>query len=489
MSLLQKLDNIALPAMRALPDGHATDIGEFWDKFIQEMMPDPVITLRWHSTLMDYVQRPDAMFAVRFYNNAPPARYDDLRRGFLTKTSKEYSFFYTDNFHAAYFAKMALDGYVPSAQELASAYNNRQFPSRFGLDTSNERSMMAIPKGRDPKIQTAGYKLAHIINVGKDYFLNGSTVSLSNVVQSYFPGGARNDYTLHSDDTGSYFAREFPVTSDIKKYLIAEYLRFVHPFNYFLAPKKTCAFSSVTKDIAEYQPVVDFVRDKYTSIYGKAYDEFLNLIMVDKNTFTHSQASTVIDLNYGLGCKQTPRKVAPARPPVKYASATSVADMRTDPPVSKAAELRVVKEYLLNPATSFRTIEKTFLGIDSQTNGGGFVAKRIINSYGVSAAHKGMLAHTTMSEAICNSVGKLKETLQMIAADKPEQPTLKSFFEKHGFTVVDNRNRGGALWVIGEQELLAPYVQQACKLFNAAGSYGSGKASKQKPAWWTKSDR
>lgn len=488
MSLLQKLDNIASPAMRTLSDGHATDIGEFWDNFIEEMMPNPAIALRWHSTLMDYVQRPDAMFAVRFYNNAPPERYDDLRRGFLTKTSEEYSFFYTDNFHAAYFAKMVLDGYVPSAMELASAYNNRQFPSRFGLDTSNERSMMAIPKGRDPKIQTAGYKLAHIINVGKDYFINGTTVSLSTIVQSLFPGGARNDYKLHSDHTGSYFARQLSVTSDIKQYLIAEYLRFVHPFNYFLTPKRTCAFSSVTNDIAEYQPVVDFVRDKYAAIYGTAYDEFLNLIMVDKNSFAHSRASTVINLNYGPGCKQPTKKATPSKPPVKYTPAPSVTDKRIDPPISKAAELRVVKEYLSNPTTSFRTIEKTLLNIDSQTNGGGFIAKRIINSYGVLAEHKGMLAHTPISEAICNSAGKLKETLQMIASDNSKKATLKSFFEGHGFIVVDNRNSGGALWVIGEQERLAPYVQQACKLFNATGSYGSGKASKQKPAWWTKSD-
>lgn len=488
MSLLQKLDNIAFPAVQPLPNGHATDIGEFWDTFIKEMMPDPATVLHWHNTLMDYIQRPDAMFAVRFYNNAPPERYDDLRRGFLTKTSEAYSFFYTDNFHAAYFAKMVLDGYVPSATELASAYNNRQFPSRFGLDTSNERSMMAIPKGRDPKIQTAGYKLAHIINVGKDYFLNGSTVSLSSIVQSYFPGGTRNDYTLHSDHTGSYYARQFPVTSDIKQYLIAEYLRFVHPFNYFLTPKKTCAISSVTKDIAEYQPVVDFVRDKYAAIYGKAYDEFLDLIMVNKNTLTHSQASTVINLNYGLNCKRPPRKATPSKPPVKHPSTPSAADKRACPSASKAAELSVVKEYLSNPATSFRTIEKTLLNIDSQTNGGGFIAKRIINSYGVLAEHKGMLAHTPISEAICNSAGKLKETLQMIASDNSKKATLKSFFEGHGFIVVDNRNSGGALWVIGEQERLAPYVQQACKLFNATGSYGSGKASKQKPAWWTKSD-
>ena len=487
MSLLQKLDSIASPAIRTLPDGHATDIGEFWDNFIEEMMPDPSIALRWHNTLMDYVQRTDAMFAVRFYNNAPPERYDDLRRGFLTKTNDGYSFFYTDNFHAAYFAKMALDGYVPSSKELAFAYNSRQFPSRFGLDTSNERSMMAIPKGRDPKIQTAGYKLAHIINVGKDYFMNGSTVSLSNVVQSYFPGGSRNDYTLHSDRTGSYFARQFPVTSDIKRYLIAEYLRFVHPFNYFLTPKKTCAFSSVTKDIAEYQPVVDFVRDKYAAIYGKAYDEFLNLIMVDKNALTHSHASTVINLNYGLGCKQPPRKATPSKSPVKHTPTPSAADKRTYSSASKAAELSVVKEYLSNPATSFRTIEKTLLNIDSQTNGGGFIAKRIVNSYGVLAAHKGMLAYTPISEAICSSAGKLKETLQMIASDASQKTTLKSFFEERGFIVVDNRNAGGALWVIGEQERLAPYVQQACKLFNATGNYGSGKASKQKPAWWTKS--
>ena len=36
------------------------------------------------------------------------------------------------------------------------------------------------------------------------------------------------------------------------------------------------------KDAAEYTPLLDFVRNKFAEIYGDAYEEFLDLIMVDK---------------------------------------------------------------------------------------------------------------------------------------------------------------------------------------------------------------
>lgn len=420
-NLLNKLATIYTPKVPALTTGYACTIDDFWNSFILPKLPDPSVVLAWHKVLIEYVNAPDAVFAIRYYNNAPKDRYDDLRRGFLSKTNQNYSFFYTDNFHAAYFAKMASDGFAPTKKELLDAYLNRQFPSRFGRDTANERSMMAVPKGPDPGIQTAGYKLAHIINVGTDYYINGKAYTLSKLIEAYYPRGLRTDWKLHTDATGTYYLRDFSPIPEARKILVAEYLRFVHPFNYFLTPKSTCSQTPMCKDIAEYQPLVDFVREKIAAIYGELYEEYLDLIMVDKSSFAHSNGQHVINLKYGHNLKSS-QAVSSAQPTgASTHSAPHQSSIALQPVHSastpKKLEIQIVKEYLSNPATSFRKLERQFLGIDSQARGGGFIAKTIVNSYGVTAQDKGLLSHTSLDIAIANSSGKLKQALCLIKGD------------------------------------------------------------------------
>lgn len=418
MTLSEKLNTINVPRVTPLQDGKALTAEEFWDSFIVHHLPEKDVVLKWHRVLMEYVNRPDAMFAIRGYNTAPRENYDSLRRGFLTRTNAGYSFFYTDNFHAAYFLKMALDGYVPSVDEMVATYNSRRFPARFGRDTSNERAMMAMPRGVDPGIQTAGYKIAHILNVGKDYYVHGQSISLSRIIQEYFDGGERNDWKWYTDITGSFFLREYEVCPDARKYLVAEYLRFVHPFNYFLTPKKNCASSSVSSDIAEYQPLVDFVQAKYATLYGDAYREFLSLVMPEKSAPAPVDGSAIIDLKYGLNSTGAPiSQITPKRVPPTPADQSQRRDIPSSPvPVTKELELRIVAEYLANPKTSFRKLERQFMGIDSPARGGGFAAKNIVNSYGIVAEMKGILASRSIEQLIQSAAGKRKNTL--IAVEK-----------------------------------------------------------------------
>jgi len=416
MTLLEKLNTINVPRVVPLHDGKALTAEEFWDSFIVHNLPEKDVVLKWHRVLMEYVKRPDAMFAIRGYNTAAKDNYDSLRRGFLTRTNKGYSFFYTDNFHAAYYLKMALDGYVPTVDEMIDAYNSRKFPARFGRDTSNERSMMAMPKGIDPGIQTAGYKIAHILNVGKDYFVQGQSISLSRIVQEYFDGGERTDWKWYTDRTGSYFLRDYEVHPNARRFLIAEFLRFVHPFNYFLTPKKTCALSSVSSDIAEYLPLVDFVRAKYAIMYGDAYKEFLSLVMPENFTKVPVREKIIVDLKYGLNCvekpasQQVPKRVVPTTALQSQSRVIPSSPVHT----TKDLELRIVTEYLINPKTSFRKLERQFMGIDSPARGGGYVAKNIINSYGIVAEMKGVLASTPIEQVLQEATGKRKETLYLV---------------------------------------------------------------------------
>lgn len=413
MSLVDKLARIYEPRVIPLQNGEAQTIEAFWNTFISCKLPKKDIVLKWHEVLLKYVTQPDAMFAIRGYNTAPKEEYDNLRRGFLSKTNAGYSFFYTDNFHAAYFLKMALMGYVPTVEEMIDAYNSRRFPARFGPITSNEKVRMAIPQGRDPGIQNAGYKIAHILNVGMDYFADGKSISLSQIIHKYFNGGKRSDWKLHNDMNGEFFLRNYEVHPNARKFLIAEYLRFVHPFNYFLTPKKSCAHTPVAKDIAEYNPLIDFVQAKYETLYGDAYNEFISLVMSEKASFSPVDGNNIINLKYGLNnikppvLKPIPKKVIKTGNLQNSNSCVSSNSV----PITKEVEISMVIEYLVNPKTSFRKLENQFMGINSPARGGGFIAKKIINSYGIIAKMKGILSNNSIESVILSSTGELKETL------------------------------------------------------------------------------
>ncbi len=297
--LITKLTNINKPKVACITEGKCETLEEIWSKLILPVMPRKEVVLRWHQVLMDYIRKPDAMYAIRGYNSEnKKEKYDRLRRGFLTQTSEGYSFFYTDNYHAAYFLKMAMDGVVPTAEAMLSVYNSRKFPSRFGRDTRNEREMMAIKKGKDPGIQLAGYKIAHIYNVGKDYEEEGKSISLiKNIVDKYYPRGERSDWKMVSDKADSYFVRFLTVLPEAREYIVAAYLRFVHPFNYFLIPKKSLS----SLDVSENPYLIAYVREKMREMYGTAYDEFLNLIKPVTN-----QSNQIISGEYKLEISYSP---------------------------------------------------------------------------------------------------------------------------------------------------------------------------------------
>lgn len=71
---------------------------------------------------------------------------------------------------------------------------------------------------------------------------------------------------------------------------------------------------------------------------------------------------------------------------------------------------------------------------------------------------------------------------------KNENPlSLAEFFAKSGFEVVDKRENGGALWVVGTRQELDDTVNKATSLFNTYGNYcDGGRAVGYRKAWFTK---
>ena len=75
------------------------------------------------------------------------------------------------------------------------------------------------------------------------------------------------------------------------------------------------------------------------------------------------------------------------------------------------------------------------------------------------------------------------------AVKKAAGSGLADFFKSNGLEVIDKRANGGCLWVVGTQDELEPYLSKAKELYGATGSFASGRATKQRMGWYTKSEK
>ena len=416
MTLLEKLFSIHKPLIDPLPNGEAHSIEELWEKLIKKYLPQPDVVLAWHDLLIKYIKSSHPTYAIGGFNSFSPEKYSALRRGFLSNAG-EFSFFYTDNFFAAYIQKMALDGYVPTLNEFIAAFKNREFPSRFGMNTSEERELLAIKQGKDPKINGAGFKVAHIIPVGMEYNFNHRIIGVNEILQSYFPNGNRDDWKLTQDYSGTYYVRDFVPKPDADKYAMAHFLRFVHPFNYFLCPKKNCESNDKCKELAEYHALLHYAHDYNLKIYGSKYLEFLSYIMPLDEYFSprYKSLCSMISVKYGLDIDKPITSAIDHKTPAtnNLLQSQSLGNFTSG---NYSTNIAMVIEYLSNPNTSFRKLEVEFLHIDSAARGGGFISKGIINSMGITAEHKGILQQMSLEKLIIQAHGQLLQTLQIIKA-------------------------------------------------------------------------
>lgn len=66
---------------------------------------------------------------------------------------------------------------------------------------------------------------------------------------------------------------------------------------------------------------------------------------------------------------------------------------------------------------------------------------------------------------------------------------VRKFFENRGHEVVDRRDQGGRLWVLGEKTSIRSDVNAATHKFNISGKYATNKDLKNRSGWCTKTDK
>lgn len=148
--------------------------------------------------------------------------------------------------------------------------------------------------GKNPGINTSGYKLAHIIDAGQNYYIDDKSYGISWIINKYFPLGTENDWM--DKNNPNKHCRKLQIRDKDKtlarKFAEMSFLRMVHPMNYFLSPKSPNRGNVIynnyninnceKNNIAEDKNLISYVRKKFHerySIEGKDYfQEFLDLV-------------------------------------------------------------------------------------------------------------------------------------------------------------------------------------------------------------------
>ena len=174
------------------------------------------------------------------------------------------------------------------------------------------------------------------------------------------------------------------------------------------------------KDAAEYPSLTLFVRNKFAEIYGQAYEDFLKLIEINREYLSALNARSqrafpedlVLKIFYGVAFNKPNEKDVCNTPPKVNNDGNSFApSAKPSSEFPTEVQLKVLKEYLWNPNTSFRKLEMKIMGIPSPVRGGGFKAKSIVNSFGAYNDNKGMLSKCLIEDAIKIVNDSLRETL------------------------------------------------------------------------------
>ena len=66
---------------------------------------------------------------------------------------------------------------------------------------------------------------------------------------------------------------------------------------------------------------------------------------------------------------------------------------------------------------------------------------------------------------------------------------VRDFFVAKGLEVVDMRDEGGRLWVVGDKTEIRDIVNEAIAKFEISGKYAASKDIKNKAGWCTKTDK
>ncbi|HZY25364.1 MAG TPA: hypothetical protein VFE71_06020 [Bacteroidales bacterium] len=254
-----------------LVSGHANNVAEFFEKVIQPQFTHKDAIKEFHRTLMEYVKLEGPTLFLRLYGSFPKESYQLLRRGFLTEFPDKTRMVFCDNTFSMIFAGLKIGGYSLSKEQLSDYLRQKELICSFGL-THEEKELSYYTPQNAIRIgfNSKGWYQAHIKPTGYGF----GEISIKNL-QSFFPNPDRSEWdnTIRKTQTD--------LSPDQKQLLVAHFIRFIHPLNSFLVPKRDHMKYS-GKRIGEEAEVIEFVRNYLKAEFPIEYEEF------EKLTVPHS---------------------------------------------------------------------------------------------------------------------------------------------------------------------------------------------------------
>lgn len=364
MTLDEKIYSINNPKVTMFKDGYSDTIDDFFNNFIKPRLPNENIIRKWHKLLMEYTDESNfdkISCCVRYGNNGSQKvsnhgekGYYKLRRGWLTKNiDDDFEYFFADNFFSSFIFKMALDGFCPSLQEFRESFTNHKFPYGFGYYVDkkiNEYKGVVVNTGTNPGF-LGKYKLSHVFDSGENFQINRQIYNDSILSKKYYDIGHSNDFLKNKDKI-----RRTKIEYDAKKVIVAKFLRFAHPFNYFLTPLPKlhkCNQKVYRNDIGEDPRMISYVKSYLKKTYPNEYEEFINRIMWYENNNYIEDGSTQIGISYShTNIKNVNKNIKTNSTTIKH---------------SKRKEIfELIKKYINEKnVVSFNELDKVFPKISS----------------------------------------------------------------------------------------------------------------------------
>lgn len=250
--------------------GLAENATDFFNQIIKWQFQHKATIQAIHKALLEYVKRPDAVFAIRLYGSAPEGQYVLLRRGFLSEYQDGLKTLFCDNTFAMPFAALKLHDKCYTASDLVEHLNQSNVVCGFGSTTKErELAYYRCNSYSHINLNDSGWYLAHILPVGYNF---AGKQRLTKV----FPNPKRAEWEL---DPAHIRRVDRSFTENEYAVLVAHFLRLVHPLNSFVIPKQDyVAYDG--KNLGEEQELINIVQDYVKAEFPKEYAELQTLMQI-----------------------------------------------------------------------------------------------------------------------------------------------------------------------------------------------------------------
>ena len=298
-------------------DGNDTTIESFYNNCIYkniERWEENI--MKWHKMFMEYVDLPDAIYWIRYYESGSKksGKYDNRRACYTKFNNIEYVFVSNYDVHEIF--NMIAHDVQPDVNEFKELMRNFEFPMHYDngkSDSCVEKDICAYKKNigsvQGGVLTEKNWYLAHINGIKEKFVkLNGGNqLELTGEDRErIFPLGEPSDWKSNEKGIKQRIIDK-SLSSDDLAIVKAHFLRFVDPLNYFLVPgmkyEINSIFAGLQTSIGEYEALTGYVSQQYEKIFGlKVMEEFRRkaLISSAEKEYTGKEK---IDIAYRAGRK------------------------------------------------------------------------------------------------------------------------------------------------------------------------------------------